>query len=386
VVSNSYRKNKVFKCFYSSNQNKNKIRNFINNLDNYTYKFLNILFIRKVLNNLFFIITFTLLYINVEHKNILLFIYIIVFLVYILYLRLLKLKLYKYRNTEQNKFYYKNLSIFILNILLLSSITILINLSDKNDIYPFFGDFKLAPNYLLIIIFSLIPIISYLFFNNFNLLEKVEENIIEQKRNEEFMLKVEKTFKYSMLQKYIETQYIKYFINLFKNIQKIFLLMFVSNLFFSLDQFFIFKWIFLMIIYVYFILLIPMSIIILDIIFLFIINIPYCIIYSIPLSDPIKYTRGGEFDPSKLIQNFGKVDKSIKRVRNLGVWSVCTVICGGYAGYNTWQQYTYPGVETPFDRHNENYVKPFMKKHFNIPADYILEEAGYDKNTLKKKD
>jgi len=27
-----------------------------------------------------------------------------------------------------------------------------------------------------------------------------------------------------------------------------------------------------------------------------------------------------------------------------------------------------------------------MKKHFNIPADYILEEAGYDKNTLKKKD
>jgi len=241
VVSNSYRKNKVFKCFYSSNQNKNKIRNFINNLDNYTYKFLNILFIRKVLNNLFFIITFTLLYINVEHKNILLFIYIIVFLVYILYLRLLKLKLYKYRNTEQNKFYYKNLSIFILNILLLSSITILINLSDKNDIYPFFGDFKLAPNYLLIIIFSLIPIISYLFFNNFNLLEKVEENIIEQKRNEEFMLKVEKTFKYSMLQKYIETQYIKYFINLFKNIQKIFLLMFVSNLFFSLDQFFIFK-------------------------------------------------------------------------------------------------------------------------------------------------
>jgi len=62
-----------------------------------------------------------------------------------------------------------------------------------------------------------------------------------------------------------------------------------------------------------------MSIIILDIIFLFIINIPYCIIYSIPLSDPIKYTRGGEFDPSKLIQNFGKVDKSIKRVRNLGV-------------------------------------------------------------------
>ena len=47
------------------------------------------------------------------------------------------------------------------------------------------------------------------------------------------------------------------------------------------------------------------------------------------------------------------------------MWSVCTVICGSYAGYNTWHQYTYPGVETPFDRHNESYVKPFMKKNFN---------------------
>lgn len=315
-------------------------------------------------------------------------IYIIVSLIYMLYLRLLKLKLYKYRYTEQNRFYYKNLSIFILNILLLFSITLFINLGDKNKAYAILEDFQLAPNYLLFVICCLILIIIYMFANSSNLRDKVEENVLEQKRAEEFILKVEETFKYSILQKYIEIVYIKYVVSLFNKVQKIFILLFVINLFFSIDQILIFKYIFLLIIYVYFILLIPMSIIILDVIFLFIINIPNCIIYSKNVKEYNIYFRGGpgNIEPYKFIENFGKVDKSIKKVRNLGIWSICTVIFGGYAGYNTWHQYTYPGVETPFDRHNEKYVKPIMKDYFNIPSDDVLEKAGYDKDTLKKKD
>lgn len=248
-------------------------------------------------------------------------IYIVVSLIYILYLRLLKLKLYKYRNTEQNKFYYKNLSIFILNILLLFSLTLFIELNNENNDYFILENFNLYPNYLLFAIIFLILSLIYLFVNVSSLREKVEESLIEKQRSDEFICKINESLKYSILQKYINVKYTNLIVYLFNNIQKLFLFLFIINLFFSLDQFLVFKYIFLVIMYIYFVLFIPILLIILDVIFLFSINIPNCIIYSKGIQDSNIYIYGffDDIDPSKVLKNMENVDKSIKKVHNLGI-------------------------------------------------------------------
>jgi hypothetical protein len=174
--NNNKKFNKKFKRSYSNNNKSNFMTYFIKNLDIFILKFLKIIFIKNFLNTLFFLITFLLLWQNVEEESLLFLIYVLVFLVYLLYLRLLKLQLYKYRNTEQNKFFYKNLSIFILNILLLFSITSLISLNNNSETFVILRNFSLDPISLLYVIIVIIIVIMYLLIGTSNLLEKLDEN------------------------------------------------------------------------------------------------------------------------------------------------------------------------------------------------------------------
>lgn len=378
--------NLVNKRCYSIRSKLQKFKNKLNKLDEIIYYILNAVFIRRFLTTLFFFISFIMLYLNLEFKNIIFVLYILVFLIYNLYLRLLKLKLYKYRNTVQNRFFYKNISVFILNILLMFSIVLYSNIESVMEFYPTLVNVTVFGEYFNLYMIFLIIILIITILSTSSLREKVEENIIEKQKWDEFVIKTEELLQLSIVNRFINKRYTRFMVIIYKKIQLLFFVSVLINLFSSIiSSVVILKYLYIVITYTYLLSTFVMVPIFLDIGFLFIINLPNCFIYSLSARDIKNSLNGwGDFDVTKLVKNVKHVDNSVKKVHSLGVWSVLGTVSGIYVAYNTWHHNTYPELQSPYERHNEEYVKPVMKRMFDIPSDSELVEHGYNKETLKK--
>lgn len=356
--------------------------------DNWKDIFRNFIFFMRKLNFIWTIFTFLIfffgwlsLYLNIENSNFRLnLLYSILFsiLIYIIFLRWIKLKYTTNKDNNENKFFYKNITILILNLsifvsLILYSIPLIEDVPDNIKIYIYLK--KLTETEIfLYMIFFLIFLNFFLLYLNYKNIEKDEENQVKNI----YEKKMEEVWNNTFVIKYLHIYFQKY-LDIFK---KILIFYFYFNMFFLMLNWIVNfeilnNIIFFIVIYLFYLFLFFFFIYLIIFFFYFYVFLKssyYGIVWN---PDPVETT-------TNIKRNLMKFSKN-SRLNYF--WLGLSIAVTGYTTYRLGFEKLYPNLEHPEDKH----IRYGIKKIFDFPSDELIEKTGeykelYQLNEKENKD